>query len=136
KPINDTPIANDLNFMVSEDSSKVIEIQAFDQETKLEKLEFSILTPPSHGTLTKIENSEEINADPEKQKNNSFIYTPPSNLYGETSFIYSVKDDDLTNSKSARGTISISVVSVNDLPNLEEASFITKEDIPFNGILK
>ena len=95
--INDTPIANNLELTLNEDSQVMITPSGYDPE--LDSLHFSALTQPQHGQLDTL-------AEP-------WIYIPNSNFYGTDSFTYIAEDHS---SQSEVATVSINVSAINDRP--------------------
>ena len=74
---------------------------------------------PSHGTVT-------INS------NGTYIYTPEANFNGTDSFTYQVCDNGVP-SECSTGTVTITVVAVNDAPNAVADIVNVNEDGVLNG---
>lgn len=66
----------------------------------------------------------------------SFTYTPTANFNGDDSFSYTLTDND---GETSTATVTISVGSVNDIPQAVSDSFTSDEDTPLtithNGLL-
>jgi len=104
--LNHTPIIQDQNVTLLEDSPFAIELNASDIDGDL--LTYTIVTSPIHGTLSgSIPN---------------LIYTPNNNFYGNDNF--SVKVSDGIN-ESEVSTISLVVESVNDAPIAQDDTVTT-----------
>jgi len=88
-PINDAPVASDINVSVTNDSSIDIQLSATDIDSS--ELTYTITTQPSHGTATISENI--------------VTYTPNSDYAGSDTIVYQVSDGDL----SVNATIDIDV---------------------------
>ena len=88
---------------------------ANDSDTDDDTLWATIVTQPSHGTLT-------YNAD------GSFVYTPTTDYHGADSFTYTV-DDGYGTSDSATVTINVNAVPVvtNDAYSVDEDGTLTKD---------
>ncbi|MET0645318.1 MAG: tandem-95 repeat protein [Pyrinomonadaceae bacterium] len=96
--VNDPPAAQDQSVTTAEDSSRVITFTATDPENN--PLTFSIVSNPSHGTLS--------------GSGSSRTYTPAANYNGPDSFTYKATDSAGADSQAA--TVSITVTAVNDAP--------------------
>ncbi|XOV79108.1 MAG: Ig-like domain-containing protein [Aestuariibacter sp.] len=128
---NEAPVAVDDAYDVNED--ELLEVSAEDgvlsNDTDADADELTILeeleTAPQFGEL-------QLNSD------GSFSYQPNENFFGEDSFVYQVADTD---NEIALGTVSISVIAVNDAPIAAADSYSTLEDIvlivddPTQGLL-
>jgi Ca2+-binding RTX toxin-like protein len=96
-PVNDAPVANDQTTVVTpEDTVTTISLDATDPEN--DGLSYSIMSPPSHGTLS--------GAAPNLQ------YTPAANYFGSDSFMFEVSDGELTDT----ATVLVTINPVNDNP--------------------
>ena len=95
--VNDAPVANAQVKSVTEDTPTSITLTGSDVEGST--LTYSIVTPPSHGTLS--------------GSGATRTYTPTANYFGPDSFTFRVNDGTL-NSPSA--TVTINVTAVNDAP--------------------
>lgn len=106
---NAPPTANPQNVTTAEDSPKAIVLSGSDPDGN--PLTYSIITPPSQGTLS--------GTPP------NVTYTPATNYNGPDSFTFRV-NDGITNSAAA--TVSITVTAVNDAPVANAQSVTTAED--------
>jgi len=95
--VNDAPVANDVSASTSEDSSVSITLDCTDVDG--DSLTYSIVSDPSHGSLS--------------GSGDTRTYTPDANYNGADSFTYRC-NDGTTNSNTA--TVSITISSVNDDP--------------------
>ena len=96
-PANDAPVAIAQTVSTNEDVALDITLSATDVDGDL--LTYSIVTPPTHGTL--------IGTAPD------LTYTPNPNYKGGDSFSFTASDGSLT---SVPATVSITVDPVNDAP--------------------
>ncbi len=106
--VNDAPVADNKNVATNEDTAVGVTLTATDPEN--DPLTYSIVTNPSHGTLS---------GTPPNS-----IYTPAANYNGADSFTYKAIDNGSTDSNIA--TVSITVNPVNDAPvvsNIPDISF-------------
>jgi len=94
--LNDAPVAINQNIIVFEDQSKNITLQAVDADA--DPIVFTIITTPSHGTLS--------GTAP------NLVYTPSPGYIGPDTFTFRASDGSL----SSIGTVTITVVPVNDAP--------------------
>ncbi len=117
--LNDAPVANAQTPSVAEDTATPITLTATDVDN--DPLTYSIVTPPSHGTLS---SSGAIRT-----------YTPTANYFGPDSFTFRV-NDGTTNSSPA--TVTITVNAVNDAPVGVVDSYIFNgaKDISAPGVLE
>jgi CSLREA domain-containing protein len=98
-PVNDPPVAQDKAVTVTEDFFRwLIPLEAVDQENVT--LTFSVVSGPTHGTLTGTGSSRS--------------YTPAANYVGPDSFTFKATDPQGADSRIA--TVSITVTPVNDAP--------------------
>ncbi len=111
-PVDDVPVANNQSVSTAEDTAKAITLTA--TELDGDPLTWSILTTPTHGTLS--------GTAP------NVTYTPAANYNGPDSFTFRV-NDGTTNSNTA--TVSITVTAVNDKPVAVNDAFSMYE----NGVL-
>ncbi len=111
-PVNDTPVANaQLVPSFNEDTATSITLTGSDVEGST--LTYSIVTPPSHGTLS--------------GSGATRTYTPAANYNGPDSFTFKVNDGT---ADSSPATISITVNAINDLPVANAQSKPVTEDTP------
>nr|MDQ3746650.1 Ig-like domain-containing protein [Acidobacteriota bacterium] len=97
-PVNDPPTANDQSVTTSEDSSRFIAFTGSDVDGDV--LTFSVVSGPSHGTLS--------------GSGSGRTYTPAQNFNGSDSFTF--KAVDPSGAESAPATVSITINAVNDPP--------------------
>lgn len=109
-PVQDLPVANDQNVIVTEDISKAIALIATDPDGNV--LTYSIVSPPTNGALS--------GTAP------NITYTPAANYNGGDSFTFRA-NDGTNNSNTA--TVSITVTPVNDLPIANNQSVTVVEDV-------
>lgn len=100
---NTAPVAADQTIATNEDTPVSITLAATDAEN--DALTFSVLTPPSFGTLA--------GTAP------NLTYSPNANFYGTDSFTF-IASDSLLGSNTA--TVTITVNPVNDAPDVSSAA--------------
>jgi VCBS repeat-containing protein len=98
-PTNTAPVADNQTVLVNEDSPTPITLTATDVDE--DPLSFSVVTAPTHGTLTGLAPN--------------LTYTPDANWSGSDSFTYTANDGKVVSNVA---TISITVAAVNDAPVL------------------
>lgn len=116
-PVNDAPLAQAQSASVDEDTSLVLTLSGSDVDG--DALTFAIAQPPAHGVLS--------GTAP------NVTYTPAPDYSGSDSFSFTVNDGALT---STPGTVSITVVPVNDAPTADAGADVTVnagEFAPLNG---
>ena len=101
--VNSAPVAQDGTLTVTEDIATSGTLPATDADGP--PLTYSIVTDPSHGTLTITDLAT-----------GTYLYTPDVDYHGPDSFTFQV-NDGVTDSNIA--TVSITVVAVTDVPRLE-----------------
>jgi VCBS repeat-containing protein len=109
-PVNDAPVAQVQSVTTPEDTATEIALVATDVDNN--PLTYTIVTNPTHGTLSAI-------------SSNVVTYTPAPNYNGPDSFTFK-GNDGLLNSTPA--TVSITVTPVNDAPVAQPQSVVTAED--------
>jgi len=109
-PVNDPPVADPQSFATDEDTPLNITLTGADP-VEGSPLTFSVVTGPSHGTLS--------GAAP------NVTYTPAANYNGPDSFTF-VVNDGAANSGAA--TVSIAINAVNDPPVATPRSVTTTQD--------
>ncbi len=108
--VNDAPVANSQSVTTAEDAAKAITLGATDVDGNA--LTYSIVVPPTHGTLTgTIPN---------------LTYTPAANYNGSDNFTFKANDGTVD---SNIATVSITVTAVNDAPVASAQSVTTAEDV-------
>ena len=114
--INDPPIAVNDVYTINEDTTltttAVTGVLANDTDVDSTNLTASVVTNPSHGSLT-------------FSNDGSFIYTPVANYNGTDSFTYQASDSQ-TNSTTA--TVTITINPVNDAPVAQNDFYTIAED--------
>jgi hypothetical protein len=102
--VNDPPVATNQSVTTLEDTATNLVLHGSDVESPIT---FAILTTPTNGLL-----------GPLNTNTGSVTYTPNGNFNGSDSFLFTVSDGNLL----ATGTVSITVLPVNDAPTLTLAS--------------
>ena len=116
-PINDTPIALDDSYSITEDTILDIVIPGIlgnDSDVDGDTITSVIDTSTNNGALA-------LNSD------GSFTYTPNANFVGIDSFTYHV-NDDLLDSNIA--TVDITISSENDAPVAQDDQTETQQNVP------
>jgi hypothetical protein len=108
-PVNNAPVANNQSVTTNEDTSASITLTGSDPDGN--SLTFSVVSSPSHGTLT--------GAVP------NLTYTPAANYYGSDGFAFKATDGTLD---SNIATVSLTINSVNDAAVASSQSVTTNED--------
>jgi hypothetical protein len=106
---NSAPVANNQSVTTNEDTAKAILLSATDSDGNT--LAYSIVTPPTKGTLT--------GTPP------NLSYRPNLNYFGSDSFTFRASDGQLA---SNLATVSISVTSINDGPVAQSQSVTTTKN--------
>ncbi|MFC1727572.1 tandem-95 repeat protein [Patescibacteria group bacterium] len=112
-PVNDVPEANDGSTSTDEDAEKVIDLSASDVETASNNLVYSIVSDPTHGSVS--------------ISGYQATYTPAANYYGSDNFTFRVNDGE-ANSNTA--TINITINPINDSPTADTVGTSTSEETP------
>ncbi|TKB95794.1 Ig-like domain-containing protein, partial [Pedobacter cryophilus] len=112
--VNDPPVANDDNFITSEDIPVNGSVIANDSDPDADPLIYSLVNAPVQGALT-------FNSD------GTFRYIPPANFSGIITFIYQVCDPS---GACDQATVTITVSPVNDPPIAEDDRFKTEINKP------
>ncbi|WP_255059507.1 Ig-like domain-containing protein [Mycolicibacterium arenosum] len=115
--VNDAPVAVGDSFTTNEDTQLAGGVLANDSDIDSGSLTASVVTGPSHGTLS-------FNTD------GTFTYSPNANYTGADSFTYRASDGQVT---SNLATVSISITAVNDAPVAVGDSFTVDEDTELVG---
>jgi len=110
-PVNDAPAANAQSVSATEDTPKAITLTGTDLEGS--DLTYTVVTGPTHGTLS--------GTAP------NLTYTPDPNYAGGDTFTFKVNDGALDSSVA---TVTITVSAVNDAPSANAQSVSTAEDMP------
>jgi len=94
--VNTRPIAQDLGWVISEDSTAVLTLLGEDQDG--DSLSYNLLAIPEHGEFELVANG--------------LAYTPHLNYYGGDNLSYTVSDGEASDT----GYVAIDIQSVNDAP--------------------
>jgi len=108
--VNDAPLADNQAVTTDEDTAAAVTLTGSDVDS--ESLSFSVVTGPTHGTLS--------GTAPD------LTYTPAADFNGADSFTFQAKDGALD---SNLATVSIEVSPVEDVPVAEDQVVTTDEDI-------
>jgi VCBS repeat-containing protein len=107
--VNQPPVASAQSVTTAEDTAASVMLAGTDAEGA--PLTFTVLTPPTRGTLSGIAPN--------------LTYTPALNENGSDSFTFKVNDGA---QDSAAATVSITITPVNDAPVAQSQSLSTAED--------
>jgi VCBS repeat-containing protein len=118
-PVNDPPVAGDGSLTTAEDTAATGTLSATDIDSPT--LTFSVVSGPSHGTLTAFDAST-----------GAFTYAPAANYNGADSFTFKANDGQ---ADSNVATVSITVTPVNDPPVAANGTATTAEDTTLIGSL-
>ena len=118
-PVEDAPIATDDHYSVNEDGLLTttfdgVLLNDFDPDGN--PLQATLLNGPTHGSL-------------ELSDEGSFTYRPDTDFHGEDSFTYLAGDGT---QESNVATVQISVLSVNDAPQVNDWAYVIDEDTQLN----
>jgi uncharacterized delta-60 repeat protein len=123
--LNDAPLAADDAYSTTEDTPLAVPapgVLANDDDPENDPLSASLLTPPTHGSLS-------LSPD------GSFLYTPDFNYNGPDAFSYIASDGILTDT----ATVTITVSGLNDAPITSGDLYTSTEDtllsVPSPGVL-
>ena len=106
---NDAPVALNGSASTPEDTGTLLTLTGSDVDG--DALSFTVVSGPSHGTLS--------GTAP------ALTYTPAPDYHGPDSFTFTVSDGQAT---SAPATVSLTVTSVEDVPVAAAQSRVTEED--------
>ncbi len=119
--LNDQPVANAQSASTPEDIAEEVTLAGADRDPEVtQSLTFSIVTPPSHGTLGTLDAST-----------GRVTYTPDENYRGPDSFTFRVTDDTLAGGAaldSEVATVSLTVTPENDRPVATAQQVTTDQD--------
>ena len=116
--VNDTPFFKGIGLKpIFEDTSQDIGISATDPDG--DSLTYSILSGPSHGTLS---------ISPGKGL--KYTYTPDPDFFGDDQITFEASDPY---GGTGTVTVTIPVAEVNDAPVAVDDTIVTAEDTPFQG---
>jgi cellulose biosynthesis protein BcsQ len=113
---NRPPVADPQTLTTAEDTPAVVNLVGSDPDG--DTLTYSVVTGPSHGSLSGIVPN--------------LTYTPNKNFNGQDSFTFKVNDGT---ADSPLGTVSITVTPVNDAPIATNDTITTLEDTPVPVVL-
>jgi uncharacterized delta-60 repeat protein len=114
-PFQVPPVAHDDSFSTAEDTPLSVAapgVLGNDTDLDLDALTATIVTPPSHGTLS-------------LAANGSFLYTPDADFHGTDTFTYLANDGTFD---SNLATVTITVTPVNDAPTATPQTVTVTED--------
>lgn len=109
--VNDLPSALSDSFTISEDTAGNFDVLANDSDVEDATLRIVAVGKPAHGTAS--------------ASFGKISYMPESNFFGTDTFTYTVSDG---NNGQATATVTATVQSVNDAPNVKNDSASTQED--------
>ncbi|HSB91145.1 MAG TPA: Ig-like domain-containing protein [Anaerolineales bacterium] len=108
-PVNQAPVAVDQSVTMNEEATRLIVLDATDNETVRSSLTFNLITGPAHGTLA-------------QGPAGGWIYVPETNFFGADTFTWTASDrgdpdGSLTNALTSNiATVTLNVLNVNDAP--------------------
>jgi hypothetical protein len=112
---NDAPVATPDSKATTEDTPTTIAVLSNDTDPDGDTLTLLSVAQPPAGTGTTA------------LAGNSVTYTPPANWFGATTFAYTVSDGK---GGTATANVTVTVSSVNDLPDAVNDTASTSEDVP------
>ena len=115
-PVNDTPTASNGSTVIDEDAAFLGQLAEVAADIDGDTLSYSLVSGPLYGTIV-------LNAS------GSYTYTPAANYNGPDSFAYRASDGAL----SATGTISLTVLPVEDAPMAMDDAHSVNEDSSVSG---
>ncbi|WP_100182189.1 Ig-like domain-containing protein [Candidatus Nitrosotenuis aquarius] len=110
-PVNDLPTAGDDALITNEDTAETINVLVNDTDEE-GSMTISSVDTPSHGTA--------MLSSPD-----SITYTPDLDYFGSDSFTYTIVDSE---GAPATATVSVTILSVNDVPTAMPDAYSTDED--------
>lgn len=116
-PVNDVPTAS--GGVNSTDEDVAVSGQVYGGDADDDKLGFHVVSGPSHGSLV-------LHID------GSYTYTPEANYHGSDSFTFVANDGE---ADSDPATVELTVNSVNDAPEPDNAGFEGLENQAISGAL-
>ncbi|NJO18473.1 MAG: tandem-95 repeat protein [Thioploca sp.] len=114
--LNIPPVAVDDTYTVDEDQKLTVAapgVLSNDSNSGVGTLKVVSNTAPSYGTLT-------------QNKAGKVVYKPNANFYGTDSYTYTISNGQATST----ATVTINVISVNDLPKAVNDSYIVYKNQP------
>jgi hypothetical protein len=118
-PVDDAPVTRPLRLEPKEDTSAEGALPGSDVDGDV--LTFRLLGASTLGAVTLLD-----------ARTGAFRYTPRADLNGDDRITFEVTDGRTT----ARGTVDLHVVPVNDAPTLAALAIDTREDEPVTGLMK
>ena len=103
-PVNDPPLATSRQLLTAEDVPLSLQLGATDADDA--SLDFSITSPPSHGTLS--------------GSGASYTYIPDANFHGNDELTFVASDGQA----SSTATVRITVVESNDAPLARNLDYV------------
>ena len=116
--VNDAPVAVTAAVTTEEDMDYGGLVSAFDIDN--DPLTYSLLTEPSHGTVSITDSSA-----------GTYTYSPKVNYNGSDSFTFTSSDGTLSDTSK----VSITVTAVNDSPVAFAERVTTSEDTKYSGLV-
>jgi RHS repeat-associated protein len=110
---NQAPVAESLSVSTTEETPVLLRLAAVDPDG--DAVEFEILVPPEHGTLT--------------GEATDLLYTPAAGFTGQDALVYLAFDGELY---SEPATVSIAVERTNRPPVAEPQTLQTTHDVPLS----
>jgi hypothetical protein len=110
-PVNDNPDAVNDSTSTSEDTAKIVNVLANDTDIDGDTPTISAIMQGANGSVV-------------NNNNGTVTYTPAANFFGSDSFTYLVSDG---NGGTDTATVSITVIPVNDAPNIKAGTGITRQ---------
>ncbi len=110
-PANSAPVAQVASLNMNEDTSATGTVTATDADG--DALTYGVASQPQHGAVT-------------LTPSGGFTYTPGANYNGADSFSFKANDGEVD---SSAATVSITIISVNDLPTTQDATFTTPQNV-------
>ncbi|WP_346188841.1 tandem-95 repeat protein [Rubritalea halochordaticola] len=115
--VNDAPVATNLELELNEDNTLLVQVAGTDPDG--DTLTYAV-SNPTNGTLV--------------EQNGQWLYTPATDFHGQDSFTFTVTDPA---GEMSTGTVSITVLSVNDAPLVSDLALVVAEggiaSIPLQG---
>ena len=117
-PVDDAPVVTDGALSTPEDTAHAGTLIGSDVDSSLT---FSIVTNGTRGTAAVV-----------NPATGAFTYTPHANVHGSDTFTFRAGD---ASSQSNIGTMTVTIVPVNDLPTVTPGAVTTQEDTGVSGTL-
>ncbi len=120
-PVNDPPLVVNDTLTTEEDTAGTVQVLANDSDVDgdLQPDTVVITVPPEHGSAIAVPATGAV------------IYTPDLNYNGPDAFSYQVTDNGSPlPAETSAGSVSITILAVNDAPQLLPDTASTDEDVP------